>query len=213
MRWLILSLLFVATTINYLDRALLGMILPEIRKVFPGLQESYGVIQFWFQIFYGVGALVGGKLLDRFGTRIGYGLAALLWSAVAMLNAGATSILQFGILRGLLGLGEAPNFPACNKAGAELFPPSQRALAMGVVNSGTNLANVIGPGIFLLISTVLGWRWCFAIMGALGLVWLPVWFLVYRVPKQAGVAIPETAKVSIRTILKYKQAWGYGWGP
>jgi len=211
MRWWILSLLFVATTINYLDRAILGVLLPEIRRQLQFSQQSYGIIQFWFQIAYVIGSLIGGKLLDRHGTRIGYGLAALLWSAAAMLHALAGSALQFGLLRAALGLGEAPNFPACSKATAEWFPPKERAIAMGTVNFGTNLANIIGPALFIWMALRLSWRACFAIMGLVGFVWVPVWITFYRLPRRSGAPVQETSNLSIRAVLKYKQAWGYAW--
>src|SRR6266849_6073870 len=145
MRWLALGLLFVATTINYLDRGILGVILPEIRKQLTITTQAYGLIIFVFQIAYGVGSLIGGKLLDRYGTRLGYAVSAAVWSAAATLNAFAGSALQFGFFRTVLGFGEAPNFPACSKATAEWFPPNQRAMAMGVGNFGTNLAQIVGP--------------------------------------------------------------------
>jgi ACS family hexuronate transporter-like MFS transporter len=218
MRWTVLSLLFVATTINYLDRGILGVILPEIRQRFNFGLEVYGTIQFVFQIAYGVGSLICGKLLDRYGTRIGYGIAAAVWSAAAVLNAFAGSAMQFGLYRTALGLGESANFPACNKAAAEWFPPRQRATAMGVVNFGTNFAQIIGPPIFIWIALQFGWQACFAIMGVLGFLWLPVWLMVYRLPKpkQSGhgrsavAQVQEGSKLSIRAVLKYKQAWGYG---
>ena len=178
-RSLILALLFFATTVNYLDRAILGVILPEIRERFHFGLEVYGTIQMTFQLTYAAGSLIGGKLLDRYGTRIGYGIAATVWSAAAALNAFAGSALQFGLFRAALGLGEAANFPAANKATAEWFPAEQRAAAMGVVNFGANLATIIGPPIFILIALNLGWQTCFAIMGGVGFLWLPVWSLVW----------------------------------
>lgn len=209
MRWIILSLLFAVTTINYLDRAILGVILPEIREKFSISTPAYGAIQFWFQIFYGVGGLICGVILDRFGTRIGYAVAAALWSAAATLNGFATSMVQFGFYRGVLGLGESANFPASNKAAAEWFPPSQRAAAMGLINFGTNFAQIVGPPLFIWMALTLGWQACFLIMGSLGFVWLPVWLLAYKSPQQSDA--PAGTKLSIREVLKYKQTWGYGW--
>jgi ACS family hexuronate transporter-like MFS transporter len=212
MRWLILSLLFAATTINYLDRGILGVILPEIRKQLTISTQAYGVIIFAFQIAYGVGSLIGGKLLDRYGTRTGYAVSAALWSFAAMLNAFAGSALQFGFFRTALGFGEAPNFPACSKAAAEWFPPKQRAMAMGVVNFGTNLAQIAGPPVFIVIALTLGWRACFAVMGALGFIWVPVWMISYRLPPRTPGApvVRETSRLSMRQVLRYRQAWGYG---
>src|SRR6202051_2213475 len=116
MRWVIVGLLFFATTINYLDRAILGVILPEIRDKFHFGLPAYGAIQMVFQLAYAGGSLIGGKLLCRSGTRIGYGLAVAVWSVAATLNAFAGSALQFGLFRTVLGLGESANFPACSKA-------------------------------------------------------------------------------------------------
>lgn len=211
MRWFILTLMFVATTINYLDRAILGVLLPEIRRQFDIGAHAYGEITFWFQIAYAIGSLIGGKLLDKYGTRIGYGLAAALWSVAATLNAFAASALQFGLLRAMLGLGESANFPACNKAAAELFPPSQRAMVMGVVNFGTNLANVIGPPLFIWIALNFSWQTCFAIIGGIGFLWLPAWFLAYRPPARSSALEQATGKLSMKAVLRFRQTWGYAW--
>jgi len=210
MRWVVVSLLFFATTVNYLDRAILGVILPEIRDKFHFGLQAYGVIQMVFQIAYAVGSLYGGKLLDRYGTRIGYGIAVVMWSLAATLNAFAGSALQFGLYRTALGLGESANFPACTKAMAEWLPSDDRATGMGIINSGTNLANIFGPPLFIFIALKMGWQACFAIMGALGFLWLPLWFLTYRLPKPTGIAAIPIAKLSISAVMKYKQAWGYG---
>jgi ACS family hexuronate transporter-like MFS transporter len=207
MSWFILALMFVATTINYMDRAILGVLLPDIRRQFAISDHAYGIVTFAFQIAYAIGALVCGKLLDKYGNRIGYGVAAAVWSIAATLNAFASSAPHFGLLRGLLGFGESANFPAANKATAELFPASKRATAMGVINFGTNFANVIGPPLFIWIALSLGWRACFAIIGGIGFLWLPAWFSAYRVPAPAH----KTAKLSIRAVLRYRQTWGYSW--
>jgi ACS family hexuronate transporter-like MFS transporter len=209
-RWAILALLFFATTINYLDRAVLGVLLPEIRARFHFSLETYGNIQMGFQLAYAAGSLLGGKLLDSYGTKTGFGIAAAIWSVAAILNAWARSAFQFGMLRLVLGAGESPNFPACNKAVAEWFPAKERAVAMGVVNFAPNLANIVGAPLFIWIALSLGWQACFAIMGALGLLWVPLWFLFYRKPRQSATT-PALTKLSITDIMKYKQAWGYAW--
>jgi ACS family hexuronate transporter-like MFS transporter len=205
-RWFVLSLLFVATTINYLDRGILAVLLPEIREQLHIDATSYGNITFWFQMAYAAGSLISGRILDKYGTRIGYGMAVALWSLAASWNAFAANALQLGLLRSLLGFGESANFPACNKASAELFPPSQRAMVMGAANAGTNIAQIVGPPLFIWLALMLGWRSCFAIIGGVGFLWLPIWFLGYRV-----VPVPKTASLSIRAVLRYPQAWGYGW--
>jgi ACS family hexuronate transporter-like MFS transporter len=208
-RWWILSLLFFATTINYLDRAILGVLLPEIQKELNFSQEAYGNIQFWFQFAYGIGSLVGGKVLDTYGTRIGYGLAAAIWSVAGALHSLATGAFHFGALRMLLGLSEAPNFPACNKAVAEAFPPAQRAFAMGLVNSGPNVANVIGPPLFAFITITWGWRTGFLLMGVLGFLWLPAW--LFSMPKASAPAAPR-ARLNFGAVLQHKPAWAYAAG-
>jgi ACS family hexuronate transporter-like MFS transporter len=211
MKWFILSLLFVATTINYLDRAILGVLLPEIRRGIHIRTDTYGLITFWFQIAYALGSLIGGKLLDKYGTRIGFGLAAALWSVAATLNAFAASALQFGMLRMVLGLGEAANFPACNKAAAELYKPSQRATVMGVVHFGANLANVFGPALFIWLAMSLGWRTCFAFIGIIGFLWLPLWFRAYRISDRSANGGSEVSALSLKMALRYRQTWGYAW--
>lgn len=146
-------------------------------------------------------------MLDAYGTRTGYGLAAAFWSIAGTLHAFAASAFQFGSLRMALGLSEAPNFPACSKAVAEYFPPSQKAFAMGVANFGTNLASIIGPGLFIWIASSRGWQSCFAIMGILGFVWVPVWLLsTPKIPKTLGL---ESAKIGFIEVLRYRPAWGY----
>lgn len=209
-RWWIISLLFAATTINYLDRGILGVLLPEIQKELQFSQDAYGQITFWFQFAYGIGSLIGGKVLDTYGTRIGYSLAVGFWSLAGTLTAFASSALHFGVLRMALGLAEAPNFPACNKATAEWFPPKEKALAMGIVNFGTNFASVIGPPLFIWIATQWSWQACFAVMGLLGFVWLPVW--LWTTPKQAASTAVDHQRMGILAVLKFKQAWGYAWG-
>ena len=211
MRWYILSLLFVASTINYLDRAILAVLLPEIRSQIQISTGVYGVITFWFQISYALGSLIGGRLLDKYGTRIGFGVAAVLWSLAATLNAFAANAFQFGMLRAMLGLGESTNFPACNKAAAELFPPSLRATVMGVVHFGANLANIIGPPLFIWIALSMSWQTCFAIVGGIGFLWVPAWLLAYRLPLQQNDQGQEIAKLSMKQVMHYRQAWGYAW--
>jgi ACS family hexuronate transporter-like MFS transporter len=115
------------------------------------------------------------------------------------------------MLRSLLGFGESANFPACNKATAEWFPPVERATAMGVVLFGTNLANIIGPPLFIWITVQQSWQMCFAIIGGIGFLWVPLWWFAYRLPRQTGAIPQENVKISIKAVLQYRQAWGYGW--
>ena len=209
MRWLVVGLLLFATTINYLDRAILGVILPEIRERFHFGLRAYGTIQMVFQLSYGIGSLAGGKMLDRYGTRIGYFIACALWSASAVLSAFAGSTFQIGLYRAGLGLGEAANFPACSKAIAEWFPPEKRASAMGLVNTGANIANIVGPPVFILVALRFGWQMCFAIVGAAGFLWLPVWLYSYRASSPAPQPESKIAAWRLRMVLKSRKAWGF----
>ena len=124
-RWWILGLLFLSTTINYLDRTILAVLLPVIRSDFHIDESIYGMITASFQVAYMGGALAGGKLIDHFGTRIGLSVSAGIWSVAAVLHSSVTSPMQFGVWRAVLGFAEAANFPAANKAASEWFPPEK----------------------------------------------------------------------------------------
>jgi len=210
MQWPLLGLIFVVTIINYLDRAILGVLLPEIRGELQIGTRTYGNINFAFQMAYAAGALIGGKLLDKFGTRIGYAAAAAFWSAAATLSGLAGNVLQFGFFRALLGLGESANFPACNKAAAEIFAPAQRANVMGIANFGANLANVFGPPLFVWLALSFDWRTCFALIGGIGFLWVPAWLWAYRLGlPSSGSAELLQAQMPMKAVLRYRQTWGY----
>ena len=162
MRWMILSLLVAVTTINYLDRLLLSVLSPVLRDYFHFNESVYGNISGAFQIAYAFGFLALGKLVDRYGTKAGLGVAVAVWSAASLMHATVTGVGQLGAWRALLGLSEGANFPACNKAVSEWFPAEERALATGIFNAGVNLASVIGPPLFITVTALYGWRTCFA---------------------------------------------------
>ncbi len=168
---MVLALLFFATTINYLDRIVLAVMIPVIRGEMHLSDQDYGNITGAFQIAYTVGFLLAGKFIDRFGTRIGYATSILWWSLAAGLHALARSTMGFGFWRAMLGLGEAGNFPAAIKAVAEWFPKKDRAFATGVFNAGSNVASMIGPPAFVALNAIYGWRTCFLLTSVLGGVW------------------------------------------
>lgn len=155
-RWRIVALLFFATTINYLDRQVIGLLKPVLEDEFHWSETDYSNIVIWFQVSYAIGLLLLGKLIDRVGTKIGYTLSVALWSLAAMAHALAKSTLGFSIARGALGISEAGNFPAAIKTVAEWFPKKQRALATGIFNSGANIGANCGPGIGSFYCSVLG---------------------------------------------------------
>jgi ACS family hexuronate transporter-like MFS transporter len=150
-RWRICALLFAATTINYIDRQVLGVLAPDLGRLIGWSEIEYGYIVTAFQAAYALGLVCTGAVIDRLGTRIGYALAICLWSAAAMSHALARTALGFGVARFLLGLGEAGNFPAAIKTVAEWFPRRERALATGFFNAGSNIGAIIAA---LIVPTV-----------------------------------------------------------
>lgn len=195
-RWVICALLFFATTINYIDRQVLGILAPELEKTIGWSEQQYGLIVTSFQAAYAVSLLVMGGLIDRLGTRIGFAVAIVFWSLAAMAHAGARSALGFGVARFALGLGEAGNFPACVKTVAEWFPRQERALATGIFNSGSNVGAILAPLTVPWIAIHLGWQWAFLLTGVVGFVWLGFWWAMYRSPDtHPGVDAAELAHI------------------
>jgi ACS family hexuronate transporter-like MFS transporter len=195
-RWLICALLFFATTINYVDRQVIGVLAKELEKIIGWSEIEYGNITAAFQAAYAVGLILTGKLIDRFGVKVGYAVALTIWSLAGMITAFARTPLQFGLCRSLLGLGEAGNFPAAIKSVAEWFPKKERALATGIFNAGTNVGAVIAPPAVAWIFVRFGWQWAFVLTGAIGLVWLAFWLPIYRKPeKHPRVSAAELAYI------------------
>ena len=184
MRWWMLALLFFATTINYLDRIVFSVLIPVIREELHVTPQQYGNLNGAFLICYTVGFLIMGKLIDRYGTKIGYSLAIAWWSVAAAAHALSSGVLSLGFWRGMLGLGESGNFPAAIKSVAEWFPKKDRAFATGIFNAGSNVASMVGPPLFVWMALRHGWRACFLITGGLGFVWLALWIVMYRLPHQ-----------------------------
>lgn len=223
-RWWILALLFFATTVNYLDRILLGFLYPVIRQEMHITDQQYGYVQACFSAAYTVGFLLMGKFIDKAGTRIGYLVSLVWWSAAAALHATASSVSAFGFWRAVLGLGEAGNFPAAIKSVTEWFPKQDRALATGIFNAGTNVASMIGPYAFVWITQMWGWRMCFLLTASLGIVWVVLWLATYGRPEShprvndaerayiLDAAEAEAASepaVGWAKALTYKETWGF----
>lgn len=184
-RWRVIALLFFATTINYIDRQVLGMLKPVITDDIHISEADYGYIVSAFQAAYAIGLLFIGRIIDRFGTRISYALAIVVWSLAGCFHAAARGALGFGIARFFLGLGESANFPAAIKATAEWFPVKERALATGIFNAGSNIGAVVSPIIVTFVTVTYGWQMAFIITGALGIIWMIFWLLFYKLPKDA----------------------------
>lgn len=181
-RWLIVVLLFTATTINYLDRQIIGLLKPILEKEFDWSETDFARIVMAFTAAYAVGLLVSGRVIDKIGTKVGYSVTVVVWSLAGMFHALARSATGFGIARIGLGLGEAGNFPAAMKTVAEWFPTRERALATGIFNSGTSIGVVLALLMVPLILNYFGWQEVFWITGGLGFVWLFFWLVFYDIP-------------------------------
>jgi ACS family hexuronate transporter-like MFS transporter len=183
-RWVICGLLFFATTVNYVDRQVLGILSKDLKIAIGWTEVDYGNIVAAFNAAYAFGLLLAGRLMDRIGTRVGYVVAIVWWSLAAMSHALARTPFGFGVARAALGVGEAGNFPAAIKTVAEWFPRKERAFATGLFNAGSNVGAIVAPLTVPWIATHLGWRWAFLLTGAIGLAWLLFWLPLYRRPEE-----------------------------
>lgn len=226
LRWYICALLFVGSTVNYVDRGTIAILAPYLQKAFHWTESDYGWIVFAFQIAYAIMMIVAGAVIDWLGTRLGYALAMAWWSIAAAAHALARSVLAFGVARFFLGAGEAGNFPASIKAVAEWFPKRERALATGIFNSGTNVGAVIAYPVVGWIFVRWGWQAAFIATGGLGLIAFALWLLLYRLPQRHGWITagelehitrprPEEEiegpghKIAWLQLLAYRKAWGF----
>jgi ACS family hexuronate transporter-like MFS transporter len=237
-RWTICALIFAATTINYLDRNVLGLLKPVLAAggVFgedkAGQELNYSTVVICFQIAYAIGLLGAGKLIDKVGTKTGYAWALIGWSIAAIGHAFGHHTWSFGFWRAALGVTEAGNFPAANKAVAEWFPKKERAFATGLYNSGANVGAIVAPLTVPYIAKAWGWEWAFILTGAVGLTWLAFWYALYASPaaklqsgklsqaeydfihsdadeQEAERADVAKAKVSWFKLLTFRQTWAF----
>ncbi len=189
-RWTICALVFFATTINNLDRQVVSLLKPNLEAAGlfgadPAHYEStYANIVIAFQLGFASGMLILGRVIDKFGTKIGYAASLLGWSLAAIAHAFARTPFGFGVARVALGVPEAGNYPGAIKTTAEWFPKKERALATGISISGTNIGAIIAPIVVPLIAVSMGWQWAFIITGAIGLVWLIFWQVLYDTPEK-----------------------------
>lgn len=202
--YILLTLLFSVTAINYLDRQSLSVAAPLLERQLSLSAGGYSHIIFLFLLGYAIGQTLDGKLIDRVGTRLGMLICVVLWSAVSMLHSLVADVTSLGILRFLLGLVEAANWPGSVKAVAESLPPYQRAFAIGVFNSGSTAGAIIAPPLVAVIAGAWGWRPMFAAIGVIGFVWAFFWIRLYHNPPTSlQTSHPEPLKTprSIRTCL------------
>lgn len=223
LRWYICGLLFFASTVNYIDRQVLGLLKPLLEKDMGWNEADYGWIVFAFQLAYGLVMPFVGRMIDWLGMRIGYMLAVVVWSVAAMAHALAGNAVQFGAARFALGIGESANFPAAIKTVAHWFPRRERALATGIFNSGTNIGALVAPLIVPFLAVRFGWRSAFIFTGAIGFVWVALWMLFFREPEQHKWLDPkelalirsdndgasESVRVPYMQLLGSRIAWAF----
>jgi ACS family hexuronate transporter-like MFS transporter len=240
-RWTICAMLFVATSINYMDRQVLAILKPVLAGTtlhlvpfihgWPTVESSismnevqYGYIVDCFQIAYALGVIFAGRLIDRMGCRVGYPIVTGVWSLAAMGHALVRSVAGFGVARFFLGLGESGNFPAAIKAVAEWFPPKERSLATGIFNSGASVGAILAPSIVPWVALHFGWRAAFLTTGVFSAVWIVWWSVKYRTPcavlepphdiasASSQTATPARPAVPWWKLLRHRQTWGFALG-
>ena len=223
-RWTICALLFFATTINYIDRQILGLLAPMLQRDLGWNEQQFADIVSWFTAAYALGFLVAGRIMDRIGTRKGFAGAIVIWSISAMAHALARGAAGFSAARFALGLGESGNFPASIKTVAEWFPARERALATGIFNAGSNVGAVVTPIVVPIIALHWGWRAAFIATGALGFLWLIAWLIVYRPPAEhpkcgapelahiCSDPVEPTVRVRWLQLLRHRQTWAFAIG-
>jgi ACS family hexuronate transporter-like MFS transporter len=223
-RWVILFLLFFATTVNYLDRMVMGILATDLQKTFSITDVQYGQIQSAFALSYAAGQLVCGGILDIVGVKAGFAFALIAWSGASIAHAFAKTALGFGLARGVLGVAESPNFPACTKTISEWFPRKERAFAFGFVNAGTNMGALFAPIMVPILAQKFGWQAAFIGTGLIGLLWLLFWLPLYKAPEKhpmvndaerAYIASdpPETQeKMPWLQLFSYREAWAFALG-
>jgi ACS family hexuronate transporter-like MFS transporter len=251
-RWVICSLLFFAATVNYIDRQVIGILKPTLQTQFNWTEVDYGWIVFSFQTAYAIGLLFVGRLMDKLGSKIGFAISIVIWSVAAIghayaiaiggvafavgawamtafgydpaLTLASASVLGFIVVRFLLGLGEAGNFPASIKTVSEWFPKKERSLATGIFNAGTNVGALATPLLVPVIVATWGWYEAFIFTGAIGFIWLIFWLAIYQKPEDdkrlskreleyiQGDAIEPAKRVPWGQLLPHRQTWAFGIG-
>lgn len=207
LRWTMIALAFLATLINYLDRQALSVAAPILRSEFALTSTDYSHILFAFMLAYTIMNGVSGMLIDRLGTRAGYGLFVAWWSISALLHSFARGSLSLGIFRFLLGMGEAGNWPGAVKVVAEWFPPEERPLASGIFNSGSSIGAILAPPVIAFTVIRFGWRSAFVVVASSGFLWLALWMLLYRSPQPDPAQSSAPGPVPLRALINSRFLW------
>ncbi len=225
-RWSVCAMLFAALSINYMDRSVISILKPTLQQAIGMTEVGYGYVVDAFFVAYAIGLLVVGRIVDKVGTRVGFMGIMTVRTLAAMGHGLANTVLEFGIARFALGLGESGSFPAAIKTASEWFPQRERALATGIFNSGTNVGAILAALIVPWVTIHLGWHAAFLVTGAFSATWILVWYLFYRKPTEHptlssgelryicdGIA-ESTMAPSLPWIklLGYRQTWAYSIG-
>lgn len=223
-RWLIVSLLFAATAINYIDRQMIGVLKPTLSAEFGWTDTQFAAIIFWFQLAYAIGYVSFGKVVDALGARLGYAVAIVIWTVSHVAHGFANGIASFALARFGLGIGESGNFPAGIRAVTDWFPQRERAYAIGLFNAGANVGAIITPLIVPVLVLWFDWRAAFFITGIFGIAWLAAWWILYRHPTEHGSVSPgelawirqdpadPVEVIGWTQLLRVKETWAYALG-
>ncbi|WP_339881513.1 MFS transporter [Polaribacter vadi] len=229
LRWWIITLICLATVINYIDRTAFGVMWPEMGKDLGMDESDYAVMLNVFMITYALGKFLSGKLYDIIGTRMGFTVSIVVWSVASIFHAFARGLFSLTLFRALLGLGEAGNWPGAVKSNGEWFPVKQRAIAQGIFNAGASLGSVVAPVLIAYLYGHFGWRTTFIIIGAVGLLWVIPWLFINKTTPESHPWITDEERnlimnsrieaikstenkkekgLSVAQILKHKESWG-----
>lgn len=221
-RWVICALLFFACVINYMDRQVLGLLKPELVKIFGWTEKDFGFINICFQATYAFGQTLFGPIMEIIGTKWTYAAAITFWSLAAMGHSLARSVTGWGFARAALGLGESGNFPTAAKTVAEWFPPKERSVATGLFNSGSNIGSIFAPLFVPWMFGLVSWQGTFIALGVAGFVWLAFWLWLFQSPEKSrrisagelahirtGVAENAEERIPWTKLMGYREAWAY----
>ncbi|MET1260608.1 MFS transporter [Flagellimonas sp. DF-77] len=229
LRWWIIALIFIATVINYIDRTAFALLWPQMGEDLGMDKADYAIMLNVFMACYAIGKFASGKLYDIIGTRLGFTVSIIVWSVASAFHAFARGLATLAIFRGMLGLGEAGNWPGAVKSNGEWFPVKERAIAQGIFNAGASIGNVIAPFIIVFLYARFGWQTTYIVLGAIGLLWVIPWLFLNkanpekhpwitdkeralildsRIDKgQQGVE-SEGKSLSVAKILSHRESWG-----
>jgi ACS family hexuronate transporter-like MFS transporter len=227
LRWWIIVLIFIATVINYIDRTAFALLWPQMGEDLGMDKSDYAVMLNVFMACYALGKFASGKLYDIIGTRLGFTVSIIIWSLASAFHAFARGLFSLSLVRGLLGVGEAGNWPGAVKSNGEWFPVKERAIAQGIFNAGASIGNVIAPFVIVFLYSRFGWKTTYIVLGGVGLLWVIPWLFLNKATPEKHPWItkkerdlilasridkePKSEKVkslSVSTILGYRESWG-----